>query len=133
MSPSFPENRNDLAAMLVLLSLLMSGVLTGTEAFAGGSDPAVLAVSSMFIISEAIVFTGIAASLGDFILRYDGMSELRIMIIIMLVTGGTFMRSTATVVIFIPITLIVAARVLITRALLVTTAKKLQREPAGLG
>ena len=133
MSPSFPDNRNDFVAMLVLLSLLMSGVLTGTEVYAEGSDPAVLAVSSMFIISKAIVFTGIAAKLGDFILRYDGMSELRIMIIIMLVTCGTFMSSTATVAIFIPITIIVAAKVLVTRALLVTTAKKLQRETPGLG
>ena len=89
----------------------------------------------MFIISEAIVFTGIAPGLGDFILRYGGMSELRIMIIIMLVTGGVgaFMSSTAPVAIFIPITLVVAAKVLVTRALLVTTAKKLQCEPAGLG
>ena len=104
--------RSDLVAMLVLLSLLLSGVLTGTEAFAGFSDPTVLIVISMFIISEAIVFTGIAASLGDFILRYGGMSELRIMIIIMLVTGGVgaFMSSTATVAIFIPITLIVAEK-----------------------
>lgn len=104
--------RSDLVAMLVLLSLLLSGVLTSAEAFAGFSDPTVLIVISMFIISEAIVFTGIAASLGGFILRYGGASELRLMIIIMLVTGGVgaFMSSTATVAIFIPITLIVAEK-----------------------
>ncbi len=104
--------RSDLVAMLVLLSLLLSGVLTSKEAFAGFSDPTVLIVISMFIISEAIVFTGIAASLGEFILRYGGASELRLMIIIMLVTGGVgaFMSSTATVAIFIPITLIVAEK-----------------------
>ena len=104
--------RSDLVAMLVLLSLLLSDVLTAPEAFAGFSDPTVLIVISMFIISEAIVFTGIAASLGDFILRYGGTSELRLMVIIMLVTGGVgaFMSSTATVAIFIPITLIVAEK-----------------------
>jgi len=104
--------RSDLVAMLVMLSLLLSNVLTAPEAFAGFSDPTVLIVISMFIISEAIVFTGIAASLGDFILRYGGTSELRLMVIIMLVTGGVgaFMSSTATVAIFIPITLIVAEK-----------------------
>jgi di/tricarboxylate transporter len=104
--------RSDLVAMLVLLALLLTETLTVAEAFAGFSDPTVMIVIAMFIVSEAIVFTGIAASLGDFILRYGGSSELRLMIMIMLVTGGVgpFMSSTATVAIFIPVTLVVAQK-----------------------
>ncbi|NOR26204.1 MAG: SLC13 family permease [Desulforhopalus sp.] len=104
--------RSDLVAMLVLLTLLLTDTLTVTEAFAGFSDPTVMIVIAMFIVSEAIVFTGIAASLGNFILRYGGSSELRLMVMIMLVTGvvGAFMSSTATVAIFIPVTLVVAQK-----------------------
>ena len=104
--------RSDLVAMLVLLALLLTGTLTVTEAFAGFSDPTVMIVISMFIISESIVFTGIAASLGDIILRYGGTNELRLMAMIMLVAGGVgaFMSSAATVAIFIPVTLVVAQK-----------------------
>ncbi len=104
--------RSDVVAMLVLLALLLSDILTVPEALAGFSDPTVMIVIAMFVISEAIVFTGIAASLGNVILRYGGTSEVRLMIIIMIVVAGVgaFMSSTATVAIFIPITLFVAQK-----------------------
>ncbi|BHH85305.1 SLC13 family permease [Desulforhopalus sp. 52FAK] len=104
--------RSDITAMLVLLALLLTNTLTASEAFAGFSDPTVMIVIAMFIVSEAIVFSGIAASLGDLILRYGGESEIRLMVIIMLVVAvvGAFMSSTATVAIFIPITLVVAEK-----------------------
>lgn len=104
--------RSDLVAMLVLLALLLTNTLTIPEAFSGFSDPTVMIVITMFIISEAVVFTGIAANLGNVILKYGGASELRLMIIIMIVVAGVgaFMSSTATVAIFIPITLVVAEK-----------------------
>lgn len=104
--------RSDLVAMLVLLALLLTNTLTIPEAFSGFSDPTVMIVIAMFIISEAVVFTGIAANLGNVILKYGGASELRLMIIIMIVVAGVgaFMSSTATVAIFIPITLVVAEK-----------------------
>ncbi len=104
--------RSDVVAMLVLLALLLSGSLTVEEAFAGFSDPTVLIVVAMFIVSEAIVYTGIAARLGGFILRYGGSNELLLMVMIMCVAGGTgaFMSSTATVAIFVPVTLVVAEK-----------------------
>jgi len=104
--------RSDIVAMLVLLSLLLTNILTVPEAFAGFSSPTVMIVIAMFIVSEAIVFSGIAASLGNLILRYGGESEVRLMVIIMFVVAlvGAFMSSTATVAIFIPITLVVAEK-----------------------
>ena len=104
--------RSDLVAMLVLLALLLTNTLTVAEAFAGFSDPTVMIVIAMFIISEAVVFSGIAASLGNVILKYGGVSETRLMVIIMLTVAGVgaFMSSTATVAIFIPITLVVAEK-----------------------
>ncbi len=104
--------RSDLVAMLALLALLLSGTLSVEEAFAGFSSSTVLIVAAMFIVGEAIVFTGIASWLGGAILRYGGTSELRILVLIMVVSGlaGSFMSSTATAAIFIPITLFVAEK-----------------------
>lgn len=104
--------RNDLVAMLIILIFMVSGVLTIEQSLAGFSDPVVIIIISMFIISEAIVHTGSAHRLGDFIIRRGGDNELFLMILIMLIVAltGSFMSSTATAAIFIPVVLAVAKK-----------------------
>lgn len=101
--------RSDLVALMVTLVFMVSGVLTVEESLAGFSDSVVIIIVSMFIVSEGIVYTGIAQSLGDFIVRRGGNNELGLMILIMLIVGftGSFMSSTATAAIFIPVALTV--------------------------
>ena len=104
--------RSDLVAMLVILVFMVSGVLTIEQSLAGFSDPVVIIIVSMFIVSEAIVHTGIAQRLGDFIIRRGGNNELFLMILIMLIVSltGSFMSSTATAAIFIPVVMAVAVK-----------------------
>ncbi|MBM9512039.1 SLC13 family permease [Desulfogranum marinum] len=104
--------RADLVGLLVVVGLMISGVLTIPEALSGFSNPVVLIVASMFIVSEAVVHTGIAQRLGEWVIQYGGKSELRLMILLMAFAGlvGSFMSSTATVAIFIPVTIAVAEK-----------------------
>ena len=104
--------RNDLVALLVMLTLMLSGVLTVRESLAGFSDPVVMIVISMFIIGEAVVYTGIARKVGEVIIRGGGTSETRLMIMLMVAAGllGSFVSSTATIAIFIPVTMAVAEK-----------------------
>ncbi|MCD6387866.1 MAG: anion permease, partial [Desulfobulbaceae bacterium] len=104
--------RNDLVALLVVLAMMLSGVLTVRESLAGFSDPVVMIVISMFIIGEAVVYTGIARKVGELIIRYGGTSETRLMIMLMVAAGllGSFVSSTATIAIFIPVTMSVAEK-----------------------
>ncbi|MEA3547281.1 MAG: SLC13 family permease [Thermodesulfobacteriota bacterium] len=104
--------RNDLVALLVVLAMMLSGVLTVRESLAGFSDPVVMIVISMFIIGEAVVYTGIARKVGELIIRYGGTSETRLMIMLMVAAGllGSFVSSTATIAIFIPVTMAVAEK-----------------------
>lgn len=104
--------RLDAVALIVLLSLLLSGILTVEEALAGFSDPVVLMIAGLFVVGEALVTTGIAHSLGNWMMRVGGGSETRIVALLMLVVGGfgAFMSSTGIVAIFIPIVLGIAAR-----------------------
>ena len=104
--------RSDLVAMIVVLIFMVSGVLTIEQSLAGFSDPVVIIIVSMFIVSEAIVHTGIAQRLGDFIIRRGGNNELFLMILIMLIVSltGSFMSSTATAAIFIPVVIAVAIK-----------------------
>ena len=104
--------RGDLVAVLVMLTLMLTGVLEPGDALSGLSSPVVVIIASMFVISEAIVHTGLAQRMGEAIIDRGGTSEVRLLVLLM--TGsalvGSFMSSTATAAIFIPITLAVAEK-----------------------
>lgn len=104
--------RNDLVAILIIVSLMVSGVLNVSEALSGFSSNAVIIIACMFVVGKAIIHTGIAQHVGEAIIRYGGTSEVRLLIMIMWAAGivGAFMSSTATAAIFIPITLTVAEK-----------------------
>ncbi|WP_448875327.1 SLC13 family permease [Desulfobulbus propionicus] len=104
--------RADLVAVLVVLALMLSGVLSPTEALAGFSNPVVIIIACMFVVSEAIIHTGIAQRMGDLVLARGGTSEVRLLIMLMSASCllGSFMSSTATAAIFIPIVLTVAEK-----------------------
>ncbi len=51
--------RADLVALLTLVTLALSGLVTPAEAFAGFSSSAVITILSIFIISEAMQQTGL--------------------------------------------------------------------------
>ncbi len=104
--------RGDLVALLVVLTLLLSGVLDVNESLSGFSNPVVIIIACMFIVSEAIVHTGIAQRLGEAVLDRGGASESRLLMLLMGASSlvGSFMSSTATAAIFIPITMAVAEK-----------------------
>lgn len=104
--------RGDLTALLVVTALMASGVVTVPEALSGFANPVVHIVAFMFVVSEAMVHTGIAQRMGEWIISQGGSSELKLMTLLMVVAGGVgaFMSSTATAAIFIPVTIAVAEK-----------------------
>jgi di/tricarboxylate transporter len=70
--------RVDLISMMVLLSLILTGLLTVEEAFSGFSNPAVITVWAIYIVSEALFFTGVADYLGQRILQVSGKDVARL-------------------------------------------------------
>ena len=104
--------RLDVVALLVVVALAISGVLSPREALAGFGDPVVILVAGLLIVGDMLTRSGIAYSLGAWMLRVGGDSEARLLILLMLVAGGlgAVMSSTAVVAIFIPIALNIASR-----------------------
>ena len=104
--------RLDVVAMLVILTLMLSGLLSPKEALAGFGDPVVLLIAGLFVIGEGLFRTGVAFAIGNWLMRAGGTSETRMMILLMLVVAGlsAFMSSTGAVAIFIPVTLNLAAK-----------------------
>ena len=79
--------RVDLIGLMVLGSLGISGLVSPAEALSGFSNPAVVTVWAMFIISAGLTHTGIARFIGQQVLRMGGKSEAQLMVIIMITAG----------------------------------------------
>jgi len=79
--------RVDIIALMVLLTVSLTGLVGPQEAFAGFSNPAVITVWAVYIVSGGMFKTGAAGVLGKFILRLSGESEWRLIAVIMLTCG----------------------------------------------
>ena len=79
--------RMDLVALLVLSTLTISGIVSHTDALSGFSNPAVITVWSMFILSAALYQTGVARIISRQLLYLTGSSELKMITVIMLTSG----------------------------------------------
>ena len=52
--------RLDVAAILVILALMLSGLLSPKQALAGFGDPVVILIAGLFVVGEGLFRTGIA-------------------------------------------------------------------------
>ena len=75
--------RIDVAAMITLLSLSFSGILTPAEALAGFSSEPAIIVASVFVVSAAFSATGLTERIGNLIAKAAGASEWRAIAVIM--------------------------------------------------
>jgi di/tricarboxylate transporter len=102
--------RLDAVALIMLVALPLTGVLTMQEALAGFSDPNIVLIAALFVIGEGLVRTGVAQGLGDWLTTKAGADELRLTTLLMTVVCalGATMSSTAVTAIFIPVALRIA-------------------------
>lgn len=103
----------DLAAMILLFSLLVTGILTFEEGFSGISHPATVTIASMFVLSEGLRRTGLINKVGDFFSKRLEHNFYRWMVLMMLFISAmsAIMNNTAVVIIFIPILIGVASKI----------------------
>lgn len=97
--------RLDLVALLALLALLLTGILTPAEGLAGFADPAVIMIASLFVVGAAMIQTGLAERFGRAIGRFAGSSRARLTAVLMLGTSviSAFVSTTGTVAIMLPV------------------------------
>lgn len=103
--------RPDVVALCALLSLMLFGVLTPSEALSGFSNPVVIMMIGLFVVSGAVVRTGLAKSMSNYIVRLAGKSELMIFVLVVVVSAviGGFLNNTGTVALMMPIVVSMAA------------------------
>ncbi len=96
--------RVDVIALMVLITLLFTGLVTTEEAFSGFSSPAVVTVWAIYIVSAGLMFTGIADFLGQRILHVSGVQEWRLILVIMFTVGtmSAFMNNIGATAVLLP-------------------------------
>ena len=104
--------RSDLVALCALLALMMFGILSPAEALSGFSNPVVIMMVGLFVVGGAIFQTGLAKKISGKMMNLAGNSELRLFLLVMLVTAfiGAFVSNTGTVALMLPIVVSLAAR-----------------------
>src|SRR5947209_17819364 len=80
--------RMDVVALLVIVILPLTGIITVSEALAGFSDTNVVLIAALFVIGEGLTRTGIAYRMSDQLIRMAGDSEARLLILLMLSVAG---------------------------------------------
>jgi di/tricarboxylate transporter len=99
--------RNDVVAVLIVIALAVSGLLSPAEALSGfASEPAIV-VAAIFVLSAGLHRTGVAESLGRLIGRWAGNGWGRAIAVIMpsVAVLSAFTHHVTTTAVMLPVTL----------------------------
>jgi di/tricarboxylate transporter len=104
--------RVDVVALMVLVSLTVTGLVTPTEALSGFANLAVVTVWAVLILSAGLGRTGVAGLIGRQVLRLSGQSEARLIALIMLLVGvlSGFMNDIGVAALMLPVVVDIARR-----------------------
>ena len=104
--------RVDVVALMVLVSLTLTGLVTPTEALSGFANLAVVTVWAVLILSAGLGRTGVAGLIGHQVLRLSGQSEARLVALIMLLVGALsgFMNDIGVAALMLPVVVDIARR-----------------------
>lgn len=95
----------EVVALLALGTTAVTGLVTPAEAIAGWSNPAVITVWAVFILSSGLTHTGVANIIGRIVLKVSGSSESSIIAVIMVSAGvmSAFMNNVAVAALMLPV------------------------------
>ena len=97
--------RVDLIALLVLAALALTGLVSPEQALSGFSNPAVITVWAVFILSGGLSRTGVANVLGRNVMRLSGQGEVRLLVVIMVTAAvlSAFMNNIGVAALLLPV------------------------------
>jgi di/tricarboxylate transporter len=97
--------RVDVVGLIVMATLIVTGLVTAREGISGFANEAVVTVAAMFVLSAGLVRTGAIDLLGRWIARLAGKSEFRLLVVSLaiVVPASAFINNTPVVVVMIPV------------------------------
>lgn len=102
--------RLDLVGLGVLVALALTGLVTTEQAIAGFSNPAVITVWAMYILSAGLARTGVSRMMGNQLMRFAKGGEGKLLSVLMTITAllSSFMNNIGVAAMFLPITMDIA-------------------------
>jgi uncharacterized repeat protein (TIGR01451 family) len=102
----------DIVTILLVIALVVTGVLTAGEAFAGFGNDIVITISGLFILTGGLVKTGVVDVVGRRLHRIAGGKEFRLTVMVMVVAAAcaAVLKNTTTTAMFVPVVLGMCAR-----------------------
>ena len=100
----------EVTALLALGAVALTGLIEPAEALAGFSNPAVVTVWAVFILSGGLTRTGVANMIGRLVLRLSGRSEALLVVVIMTCAGAmsAIMNNVAVAALMMPVVMDIA-------------------------
>lgn len=94
----------DVVTLIMLVALVLSGILTPEEAFAGFANEIIVILASIFVISGALERSGLMDALGAWIAALASGSRSRLLFLVVSVVSAVsgFMNNTTATAIFVP-------------------------------
>src|SRR5258708_15485007 len=94
----------DITTLLLLCALVLLGLLPIREAFAGFSSDIVIVLASLFVLSGALIKSGVMENFGSTISRLAGTSRTPVLLLLMPATAfsAAFIHNTTTTAVFLP-------------------------------
>jgi di/tricarboxylate transporter len=102
----------EILALLVLGVLALTGLVSPVEALAGFSNPAVVTIWAVFILSGGLTRTGIANILGKYLLKIGGVRKSQLVLVIMVIAAvlSAFMNNVAVAALMLPVVMDIAQK-----------------------
>ena len=103
---------SDVVALGLLLTIVLSGMLPASDAFAGFGSETVLMVLGLLIMTSALVNTGVVELVGRAILRHAGTKIAPLLAVVMIAVASlsAFISNTAAAAFFLPVVLGIAVK-----------------------
>jgi di/tricarboxylate transporter len=100
----------EVTALLTLGAVALTGLVSPVQALSGFSNPAVVTVWAVFILSGGLTLTGVANVIGRFVLQLAGTNESRMIIVIMITAGimSAIMNNVAVAALMLPVVMDIA-------------------------
>ncbi len=95
----------DIVGVLLVIGLILTGVLTAPEGFAGFGDNIIITIGGLFILTGGLIKTGLVELVGRRLYRIAGNNEFVLTALIMLVAAASaaIMKNTTTTAMLLPV------------------------------
>ena len=103
--------RYDVVALMALLAVTLTGLIPIERAFSGFSNPAVITVAAVLVLSRGLQNSGFVESIGERLVKIKGGVFIQVAFLTGLVTVlSTFMNNVGSVALLLPVTLYIARK-----------------------